>query len=338
MNTLFRETLLGRKKERPPFWFMRQAGRYLPEYREIRQKMGGFLELCYNPENAAEVTIQPIRRFHMDAAIVFADILLIPHAMGQKVWFETGEGPRLEVLKTRADIEKLSTDIEAHLKTIAQTHKITRKALPAETSLIGFCGAPWTVACYMIEGKTKRDYEHARSFALKEKAAFALLIGKIVEASFKYLCMQVEAGADTLQIFDSWSGVLSEREFEQWVVSPTQKLVTLLKSKFPDVPVIGFPRGAGVKLLSYEKYTGVNATSIDTQTSFTWAVENMQKTIQGNLDPLLLAADKTLLLDEAKKIIAIGKNKPFIFNLGHGIVPSTPPENVQALSELIRNG
>jgi uroporphyrinogen decarboxylase len=338
MNVLFHETLQGKKTKRPPFWFMRQAGRYLPEYRELRQKVGGFLQLCYNPQMAAEVTLQPIRRFGMDAAIVFSDILVIPHAMGQNVWFEQGEGPRLDVLQSRAAIEALTCNIETHLQPITETLKITRAELPKETSLIGFCGAPWTVACYMLEGKTKRDYEQARLFALKEPEAFSLLIEKLVEASFRYLSMQIEAGADVVQLFDSWAGVLSEREYETWVIEPTHKLVTRLKTRFPEVPVIGFPRGSGVKLLQYEQKTGVDAISIDTQTSFSWAAQHIKKPLQGNLDPLVLATDKTLLLQEAKKIIVWGKNKPFIFNLGHGIVPSTPIEHVQALCDLIREG
>lgn len=335
MNSLFHETLRNSKISRPPFWLMRQAGRYLPEYREVRQKAGGFLELCYHPEWASEVTVQPIRRYGMDAAIVFADILLIPHAMGQHVWFEQGEGPRLDIIKNHQEVESLNVDITSRLSSIAQTLRLTRAALPSDTSLIGFCGAPWTVACYMIEGKTKREYEQARVFARKERKSFTLLIEKIVEASFRYLTMQIEAGADVVQIFDSWSGVLSEGEFEDWVISPTHELVSRLKTRFPSVPVIGFPRGAGVKLIRYQE-TGVSAIGIDTQTSFRWAAEHLRLPVQGNLDPLLLAHDKAEMLQQAKRIVEWGKNKPFIFNLGHGIVPATPPENVQALCDYLR--
>jgi len=336
MNTLLHETLQGKKTKRPPFWFMRQAGRYLPEYRELRKKAGGFLEMCYNPEWAAEVTIQPIRRFNMDAAIVFSDILVVPHAMGQKVWFEQGEGPRLDVLTDKNSIEALTSNIEERLNTIGDTLRITRKNLPNETSLIGFCGAPWTVACYMVEGKTKRDYEEARNFAIREKDSFDLLIDKLVEASYRYLCLQIEAGADVVQIFDSWAGVVSEREYMLYVAEPTKKLVQKLKVKYPKIPIIGFPRGIGTKLAHYEAYTGVDATGIDTQTSFMWATKNMKRTIQGNLDPLVLAEDKNILLQEVKNILAWGKDKPFIFNLGHGIVKTTPIEHVELVCDLIR--
>lgn len=293
--------------------------------------------MCYTPEWAAEVTLQPIRRFGMDAAIVFSDILVVPHAMGQHVWFEQGEGPRLDVLTDRQSVEALSVHVEEKLATVGNTLKITRRELPAGTSLIGFCGAPWTVACYMVEGKTKRDYEEARTFAIKNKDLFTLLLEKVTEASFRYLCLQVEAGADTLQIFDSWAGVLSEREYEAFVAEPTRQLVTRLKQKYPHIPVIGFPRGIGAKVRHYEAYTGVDATGIDTQASFVWAVENTRKPIQGNLDPLVLAEDKNILLQETKKILAWGAQKPFIFNLGHGIVKTTPVEHVQLVCEEIRN-
>lgn len=337
MNELLHTTLKNKKTGRVPFWFMRQAGRYLPEYRELRQKAGGFLELCFNPEWAAEVTIQPIRRFHMDAAIVFSDILVVPKAMGQKVWFEKGEGPRLEVLQDRKAIERLTTQVEQELSPIAETLKRVREELPKGISLIGFCGAPWTVACYMVEGKTKREYETARQFAAMQEKDFSLLIDKLVDASYRYLCLQVEAGADVLQIFDSWAGVLSEAEYWQWVIKPTQKLVGKVKSRYPHIPIIGFPRGSGAKYMDYDKQIGVDAIGIDTQTPFSWAAKNLSKPIQGNLDPLLLAGDQKLLLQQAKKILEWGKNKAFIFNLGHGIVQHTPVENVQALSDFLLN-
>lgn len=316
---------------------MRQAGRYLPEYRELRKKTGDFLTMCYTPEIAAEVTLQPIRRFNMNAAIIFSDILVIPHAAGMKVWFEQGEGPRLETLKTAEDINNLKTDIEAPLRPVFEALKIVRKELPKETSLIGFCGAPWTVACYMLEGKTRKEYEHTRQFAIQHREDFSKLIDKLVQASISYLSLQIEAGADVIQIFDSWSGVLSEQGFMDWVVEPTRKIVSALKTRYPGVPVIGFPRGAGVKLSIYEKLTGVNAVGIDTQTSISWAAQNMNGTIQGNLDPLLYAHDKKAMLQQATMILEATRNKPFVFNLGHGIVPSTPIENVEALCQLIRD-
>ncbi len=324
-----------KRKESPPFWFMRQAGRYLPEYREIRSKAGSFLNLCYNPELAAEVTLQPIRRFDMDAAIIFSDILVIPHAMGVDVRFESGEGPKLSVTRDMRSAEALHNDIKK-LKLVSEALEITRSRLDKEKSLIGFCGAPWTVACYMVEGKGSRDYEFVREFALKEDKIFSLIIDKIVNASADYLSMQVEAGADIVQIFDSWAGVLSVAEYQKWVIKPTKKLIRLLKSRHPQVPVIGFPRGSGVKYLDYVSETDTDVIGIDTQTPLVWAGKALERLLQGNLDPVLLASDKKGAVEETKRIIENMKGIPFIFNLGHGILKDTPVENVEAVCEAIR--
>jgi uroporphyrinogen decarboxylase len=330
------KALRGEKSTRPPFWFMRQAGRYLPEYRELRAKAGGFLSLVYNPDWASEVTLQPIRRFDMDAAILFSDILVIPHAMGINVTFEAGEGPRLPPVRDKPSIEKLKTDIGGHLSPIMETLRKTRKELAEEKSLIGFCGAPWTVACYMVEGSGSRDFEQVRRFARTDKEIFALLIDKLVETSVAYLSMQIEAGADIVQIFDSWAGVLSEAEYKTWVIEPTRNMVAQLKKLHPEVPIIGFPRGSGAMLQNYAQETGVTAVSIDAQTPLAWVKNQIALPVQGNLDPVLLATDKAAAAAQAKHIIDSWRDKPFIFNLGHGILQTTPIENVQAVCDVIR--
>lgn len=334
-GSLIHRTLNGKKCSEIPFWFMRQAGRYLPEYREVRAKAGGFLNLCYTPELAAEVTLQPVRRFDVSAAIIFSDILVIPHAMGVDVRFETGEGPRLSVTRDIASIQKLQCDLN-RLNPVSDALKVTRRELSKDKSLIGFCGAPWTVACYMVEGGSSRDYEGVRLFALSEEKAFSLLIDKIVESSVNYLSMQVKSGADIIQIFDSWAGVLSENEFEKWVIMPTKKIVTQLKSLHPEVPVIGFPRGAGVKYKNYAENTGIDAVSVDVMTPMAWAKDTLHKTLQGNLDPILLMKDKQEVVKETRAIINLMKDKSFIFNLGHGVLQHTPIENIEAVCEEIK--
>jgi len=335
-GSLIHRALRGEKTSRPPFWFMRQAGRYLPEYREIRASTGGFLSLCFTPKLAAEVTLQPLRRFDMDAAILFSDILVIPQAMGMDLRFEEGEGPKLNPVYDKKSIEALHTNVEKHLEPIMETLRIVRSELPQEKSLIGFCGAPWTVACYMVEGGGSRDYEKVRRFAYIEKEAFTLLIEKIIKASVTYLSMQVKAGADILQIFDSWAGVLSENEYKNWVIIPTKKIVSQIKNMHPEIPIIGFPRGSGAGIIAYEKETGVDAVSLDVQTPLLWARDALNKTIQGNLNPIQLASDKEGAVAETKNIMRSWKNRPYIFNLGHGIIPSTPIENLQAVCDTIR--
>jgi len=331
IDSLIQSSLKGEKKERIPFWFMRQAGRYLPEYRELRAKAGSFLKLCYNPDWAAEVTIQPIRRFDMDAAILFSDILVIPQAMGQELTFVEGEGPKLGKL----DINFLHTDVTKHLSPIAETVKKVRSELAKDKSLIGFCGSPWTVACYMVESGGSRDYEKVRKFALQEKESFSLLIDKIIESSVTYLSMQIVAGADVIQIFDSWAGIVSDDEYASWVIEPTKKLVTQLKKIHSDIPVIGFPRGSGMRLKNYAEQTDVQAVGVDLFTPMDWAKESIKIPLQGNLDPLLLAYDKKGAIEKTKSILETMKDRPFIFNLGHGIIPSTPIENVEAVCNIL---
>ena len=328
--------LQGCVAERPPFWLMRQAGRYLPEYRALRANVPDFLTLCYSPEKAAEVTLQPIRRFGMDAAIVFSDILVIPDALGQEVRFVKGEGPQLKSVTTRESIEVLQGNVTEHLKPVAETLKRVRRELSPETSLIGFCGAPWTVACYMVEGHGSRDFEKARAMAVGRPDDFAALIRKIVDASFAYLSMQVKAGADVLQIFDSWAGVLPEGEYRRWVMAPTLQLAEQLKAAFPHVPLIGFPRGSGALYATYAKEVPVDAVSLDTSVPLDWATGAIKKPLQGNLDPVTLASDKAVAVAETQRIIAAMKHHPFIFNLGHGILQWTPVDHVEAVRDVLR--
>jgi uroporphyrinogen decarboxylase len=330
--------LRGEKTSHVPFWFMRQAGRYLPEYRNVRKTVKSFLELCYTPELAAEVTMQPIRRFDMDAAILFSDILVVPDAMGAQVSFVEGEGPRITPTLSRQSIEALRTDVRKHLSPVAETIARVRKALPENKALIGFCGAPWTVACYMIEGKSSKNWEEVRKFAIAERALFGSLIERLIAASADYLLMQIEAGVNVLQIFDSWAGVLPPDEFGEWVVGPTRELTSYIRKKHPEIPIIGFPRGAGVQYETYARDAAVDAVSIDAQTPMAWAADRLSKSLQGNLDPLLLALDKKKAVEETRCVMETMRGKPFIFNLGHGIIPQTPIENVMAVCETIKAG
>lgn len=323
----------------PPVWLMRQAGRYLPEYRETREKAGGFLDLCYSPAKACEVTLQPIRRYGFDAAILFADILLIPQALGQKLWFETGEGPRLDPLEDGAAVAKLDVAGAADaLSSIYETVDRLRSELPGETDLIGFAGAPWTVATYMIAGRGTPDQAPARLFAYQQRDAFEALMDVLVEATAQYLLNQVKAGADVLQIFDTWAGVLPEGEFARWSIEPTKALVSRLRALGVTVPIIGFPKGAGPLLARYVAETGVDAVGLDPSVPLSWAVPTLaDKTVcQGNLDPLLLVAGGDRMLRAVDTIIEAFDGKPFVFNLGHGIVPQTPPEHVGQVVERVR--
>jgi uroporphyrinogen decarboxylase len=320
---------------------MRQAGRYLPEYREVRTRAGGFLELCYTPALATEVTLQPIRRFGFDAAILFSDILVVPDALGQKVEFLEGEGPRLDPIRSGADIARLEkARTAAKFGLVCETVARLRRALPSETALIGFCGAPWTVATYMVGGGGSTDQAAARLWAYRDRGAFARLIDLLVEVSVEYLAAQVAAGADTLQIFDSWAGSLPDTEFEAWVLAPTRAMVAQLEARCPGVPIIGFPRGAGARASSYVRETGVSAIGCDTATPLGTMAElaSAGVAVQGNLDPLLLAAGGEGLERRVRQILEAMRGKPFIFNLGHGIVPETPPAHVARLVELVRQG
>jgi len=325
--------------DRPPFWFMRQAGRYLPEYRELRAKAGDFLQLCYTPDMAAEVTLQPIRRYSMDAAILFADILLIPDALGQSLAYREGEGPVLEPIRDRAGLDKLGMgSLHDRLGPVYETVSRVAGALPDDTALIGFAGAPWTVACYMVEGHGSSDFAQPRLWALRDPDGFAALIDLVVRSTVEYLSRQIEAGAETVQLFDSWAGVLSEDQFEKWSIGPTRQIVGALKAKHPDVPVIGFPRGAGAKIPAYVEATGVDAVALDTSVPMGWATQALGGgvTMQGNLDPLSLVSGGEAMERQARAILKAAAGAPFIFNLGHGIVQQTPPEHVAALCDLLK--
>jgi uroporphyrinogen decarboxylase len=332
---LFIESLSGKHTGKVPYWFMRQAGRYLPEYKKVRANFPNFLSFCYTPEAACEVTLQPITRFDMSAAIIFSDILVIPDAMGMDVQFKESIGPVLVPLKNENDIEQLHSLSLEKLSKVYEALKLTRTALPKDKALIGFCGSPWTLACYMIQGKSSRDFADARSFAYKEEKLFFILMEKLTEAVAQHAMNQIEAGANAIQLFDSWSGVLSEKEFDAYVIQPTKKIVAIIKGKYPSVPIIGFPRMCGEKLSSYAKATGVDAVSFDGSVTREYA-KTVGVVPQGNLDPILLAEDKAGALVETKRILEIMKGKPFIFNLSHGILPHTPIENVQAVTDMVK--
>ena len=325
----------------PPIWLMRQAGRYLPEYRETRRQAGSFLDLCYNPELATEVTLQPLRRYNFDAAILFSDILVVPDALGQKVTFQEGEGPMLPPLRSQDDINKLSLDrLANHLRPVFETVSKLSKAIPETTTLIGFAGAPWTVATYMVEGSGSKDFVETKKMAYGQPKVFKALIDLLVQATGDYLLEQIRQGAEVIQLFDSWAGTLPEDQFAQWVIEPTKALVARLKATYPNVPVIGFPRGAGALYEAYADQTGVDAVSLDTGIPLAWAVKTLQSKVvlQGNLDPIMLIAGGEALDRSVDRILEVCSNGPFIFNLGHGILPSTPPDNVARLVERIRSG
>jgi uroporphyrinogen decarboxylase len=325
----------------PPIWLMRQAGRYLAEYREMRAKAGGFLDLCYTPALAAEVTLQPIRRFGFDAAILFSDILVVPDALGQTVEFRDGEGPRLAPVRSVDELRRLDRSATASkFGRIFEAVARIRQDLPAETALIGFCGAPWTVATYMVGGAGSSDQAEARTWAYRDRSGFAALMDLLVEVSTEYLSGQIEAGADVVQIFDSWAGSLPDDEFERWVIAPTGRIVRLLEARHPEVPVIGFPRGAGRSAERYVVATGVGGLGCDTTmplAAMRQLAEGSRAVMQGNLDPLLLAAGGPAMEARVREILDAMRGARFIFNLGHGIVPETPPENVARLVELVRS-
>ena len=338
----FLQPFAGEALSPPPIWLMRQAGRYLPEYREVRAKAGGFLDLCYTPELAAEVTLQPIRRFGLDAAIIFSDILVVPHALGQQVGFVEGEGPKLEPITAVAQLTRLDASRKGErFGKVYEALAKTAAGLPKETALIGFCGAPWTVATYMVAGGGSKDQEAARLWAYRDDEGFGELIDLLVETSIEYLSGQVAAGAEVLQIFDTWAGSLPDDQFERWVVEPTKQIVAGVKARHPATPIIGFPKGAGASALFYIAETGVDGIGCDTamppfMMAEAFADENV--VIQGNLDPLLLVAGGEAMEDRVAEILERMDGQRFIFNLGHGIVPQTPPEHVARLVELVRGG
>jgi len=329
----------GQREAIPPVWMMRQAGRYLPEYRAVRQKAGGFLDLCFNPELAADVTLQPVRRFGFDAAILFSDILVIPLALGRMVWFVEGEGPRLEPLTDAKAL--LSVRQEADQKLLAPIYETVRRVkneLGPKTTLIGFCGAPWTVATYMVAGQGTPDQAPAKDMAKREPKAFEYMIDCLVDAAVDYLEQQLEAGADVLQIFDTWAGSLPPQDFERWCVQPTKRLVAKLRARQPGTKVIGFPRGAGKNIPRYVDETGVDAVSLESGIDRKFAVEQIQSRVpvQGNVDPLILRAGGAALDKEVDDVMQAFSAKPFIFNLGHGILPDTPIAHVEQMLKRVR--
>ncbi|HZH28650.1 MAG TPA: uroporphyrinogen decarboxylase [Azospirillaceae bacterium] len=335
----FLRALAGETVGPVPFWLMRQAGRYLPEYREVRARAGGFLDLCYTPDLAAEVTLQPLRRYGMDAAIIFSDILVVPHGLGQKVWFAEGEGPRLEPVRDAAGLGRLSrADLPGRLAPVYEAVRRVKAQLPDGTALIGFAGAPWTVACYMVEGAGSKEYRDVKGWAYGDPDGFQALIDLLVDATVDHLSLQVEAGAEALQLFDSWAGVLPETAFRRWVVRPTAKIAAALRARHPDVPLIGFPRAAGHHYETYADEAGVTALGLDTTVPVEWAAQRLQTRlpVQGNLDPVMLAVGGAAMEAEVVRILeALGRG-PFVFNLGHGILQHTPPQNVAHLARILR--
>ncbi|MCB1545470.1 MAG: uroporphyrinogen decarboxylase [Rhodoblastus sp.] len=331
-------TLDGEVFAKPPMWLMRQAGRYLPEYREVRGQAGSFLDLCFNPKLAAEVTLQPIRRFGFDAAILFSDILVVPHALGQKVSFEEGYGPRLEPILNEKTVAQFRTfDIE-RLSSVLEAVSLVKAALPSETTFIGFCGSPWTVASYMIAGAGSKDLAAVRTFAFRHPNAFAGLIETLVAASVEYLVAQARAGVEVVQIFDSWAGLLPVDQFVAWCVEPTARIVRELRAQAPGLKIICFPREAGSKLKSF--VAGVDADCLALGTAEDVRVVRSQLgsnvTLQGNLDPLALVAGGVALEDSVRRVRGAFEGAPYIFNLGHGILPETPIAHVERLIELVR--
>jgi len=332
------DTLLGSNLARRPIWLMRQAGRYLPEYRALRAEKGGFLDLVYDSTAAAEVTVQPIRRFGFDGAILFSDILIVPHAMGQTLEFLAGEGPRLSPRLIDASLEALQR-VPERLSIIYETVALVRSMLEPQTTLLGFAGSPWTVATYMTAGEGSRDQHETRALAYRDRHAFQAIIDAIVEVTIEYLCGQITAGAEAVQLFDSWSGSLAPREFERWVIAPTARIVAELGLRHPGVPVIGFPKGAGEKLPAYARETGVGAIGIDETIDPVWAAQALPQglPVQGNLDPLLLLADGDELDARAREVLDAFAGRPHVFNLGHGIGQFTPIAHVERLLGVVRD-
>jgi len=335
------KALAGEKQKVPPIWMMRQAGRYLPEYRETRAKAGDFLSLCYNSELAAEVTLQPIRRYGFDAAILFADILLLPQALGSDLWFETGEGPRLSTVKTQPDFENLLNPEEIHetLVPVYETVKILSQELPKETTLIGFAGAPWTVATYMVAGRGTPDQAPAHALKNVNPELFDDLIDLLVRSSIEYLSHQINAGAEVIKIFDSWAGSLKGKDFDKYAIEPCKKIISALKSKHPGIPIIAFPRQAGERYIGFAKKTGADCVALDDSVTADWIAENVQGDgcVQGNLASSHMVSGGAKLVDETKKIVKSLSGGPHIFNLGHGITPDADPNNVQIMIDTIRS-
>ncbi len=334
--------LAGETLPTPPIWMMRQAGRYLPEYKATRAQAGDFLSLCYNPELAAEVTLQPIRRYGFDAAILFADILLLPQALGADLWFVTGEGPRLSTITTADELAALKPLDAIHdtLNPIYETVKILRAELPSETTLIGFAGAPWTVATYMIAGKGTPDQGPAHLLKSENRPVFEGLIHRITEGTIDYLSAQIDAGAEVVKLFDSWAGSLEGDDFLQFSIKPIQTIVSALKAKYPHVPIIAFPRGAGDRNIGMHAATGADCIALDDGVDAEWAAEHVQVDgcVQGNLASRHMVTGGQDLITETRRICDAFSNGPHIFNLGHGITPDANPDNVQLMIDTVRGG
>jgi len=333
------KVLRGEALDTPPIWLMRQAGRYMAEYRDVRAKAGDFLTLCYSPDYATEVTLQPIRTFGFDASILFSDILVVPDGLGRKLWFEQGEGPKLEPLSDVKDIDTL--DIAAmkdKLEPVYETVGRLRAQLPPEVTLIGFCGAPWTVATYMIEGGGSKDHVHTRAFAYKHPEAFQKLINILIDASVEHLLMQIEAGAEVVQVFDSWSGSLTAEGFQKWAIEPMARIAAKLRAKAPTIPIIGFPKGAGAALNDYVSGSLVDAVGLDTSYDLKWVHRTLPSNmpVQGNLDPALLMSDEATLLKAVYDIRSTLRGRPHVFNLGHGIPQTADIGLVELLVEAVR--
>lgn len=334
--------LAGEVLPTPPVWMMRQAGRYLPEYRATRAQAGNFLSLCYTPDLAAEVTLQPIRRYGFDAAILFADILLIAQALGVKLWFAEGEGPRLETVTTPAQAAALKPVDAIHevLNPVYETVRILSRELPRETTLIGFAGAPWTVATYMIAGRGTPDQGPAHALKAADRATFEAIIDRLTEATIEYLSAQIEAGAEVVKIFDSWAGSLKGADFTRYAVEPSRAIIAALKARHPGIPVIAFPREAGQGYVGFARATGADGVAIDNSVSAEWAAEHVQVDgcVQGNLDPRHMVTGGQALVDETRRIVRAFAKGPHIFNLGHGITPDADPANVALMIDTIRAG
>ncbi len=334
--------LAGETLPTPPIWMMRQAGRYLPEYRATRAQAGDFLSLCYNPELAAEVTLQPIRRYGFDAAILFADILLVPQALGADLWFVTGEGPRLSTITTQAELDRLvpADAIHDHLSPIYETVRILSRELPSETTLIGFAGAPWTVATYMIAGKGTPDQGPAHALKSENRAVFDALMERITDATIHYLSAQIEAGAEVVKLFDSWAGSLAGDDFADYSIKPMQRITAALKEKHPNTPIIAFPRGAGERYVGAHAAIGADCIAVDDGVSAEWVAKHVQPDgcVQGNLKSSHMVTGGETLVSETRRIVDALSKGPHIFNLGHGITPDADPENVQLMIDTVRGG
>jgi uroporphyrinogen decarboxylase len=342
MTKTILRALAGEVLPTPPIWMMRQAGRYLPEYRATRAQAGDFLKLCYNSELAAEVTLQPIRRYGFDAAILFADILLLPQAMGADLWFETGEGPRLSTITDMAGVTALKPTDAIHdtLHPIYETLRILKRELPSETTLIGFAGAPWTVATYMIAGKGSPDQAAAHALKDTDRTAFSALIDRITDGTIEYLSAQVDAGAEVIKLFDSWAGSLKGRDFADFAVKPAAAIIAALKARHPGLPIIAFPREAGDGYVGFARSTGADCVATDNSVSPDWAAANVQKDgcVQGNLAPEHMVTGGDALVTATRRVVTAFKGGPHIFNLGHGITPDANPDHVQLMIDTVRGG